>query len=73
LYQIEQFEEKIGTPWPQVLDAYLSAWQLQPDRAQPLYRIGLHYQIRREYFLAHLLFSRAMLTLSGDRPPVCGI
>jgi glycosyltransferase involved in cell wall biosynthesis len=59
-YQLAQLKEKMGVAWPEVLQAYLSAWQYQPDRAGPLYRIGMHYQSKREYAAAHLFFSRAM-------------
>jgi len=60
LYQITQLRERMGAPWPEVLDGYLSAWQYMPDRAGPLYRVGMHYQQRGEHHAAHLFFTRAM-------------
>ena len=69
LYQIPQLEERLERPWPGVLAGYLAAWQMHPDRAGPLFRIGLHYQREREFHLAHMFFSRAMAIRRprGDR------
>ncbi|HEX7090575.1 MAG TPA: glycosyltransferase [Longimicrobiales bacterium] len=60
LYQVAEIKARRGDPWPEVLDAYLTAYQAKPDRAEPLYRIGVHYQKRREYALSHLYFRQAM-------------
>src|SRR5258706_2540200 len=60
LYQVAQIRERMEHPWPEVLDSYLTAWQYQPDRAGPLYRIAMHYQAKQEYHLSYLFFSRAM-------------
>jgi glycosyltransferase involved in cell wall biosynthesis len=60
LYQAALLEERIGREWPEVLAAHLAAFQFQSDRAEPLYRIGLHYQGLREYHVAHLFLARAM-------------
>lgn len=60
LYQIAQIEERMENDWAEVMESYLAAWQYQPDRAGPLYRIGMHYQARGEYHIAHLFFSRAV-------------
>jgi glycosyltransferase involved in cell wall biosynthesis len=60
LYQIAQIEERMENDWAEVMESYLAAWQYQPDRAGPLYRIGMHYQARGEYHLAHLFFDRAL-------------
>jgi glycosyltransferase involved in cell wall biosynthesis len=49
-----------GKPWPEVLAGMLAAFQFQPDRAEPLYQIGLHYQGLREYHAAHLFLARGM-------------
>jgi glycosyltransferase involved in cell wall biosynthesis len=59
LYQIAQIRELMNAPWPEVLESYLAAHQFRPDRAEPLYRISMHYQARREYNVAHLFLSRA--------------
>ena len=60
LYQIAEIKNRIKAPWPEVLDAYLKAYQAKPDRAGPLYRIGYHYQAQKEFALAHLFFRQAM-------------
>lgn len=60
LYQTAQIRERMGASWPEVLDGYLTAWQYLPDRAGPLYRIGMYYQRKGEHHTAHLFFSRAM-------------
>jgi glycosyltransferase involved in cell wall biosynthesis len=59
LYQIAVLRERLGHAWPEVMQDYLTAYQCRPDRAGPLYRVGLHYQSRREYHLAHVYLSAA--------------
>ena len=39
LYQIALVKEALEHPWPEVLEAYLEAFELVPDRAEPLFRI----------------------------------
>jgi glycosyltransferase involved in cell wall biosynthesis len=60
LYQVAQIQERMQAPWPETLESYLAAHQFLPDRAGPLYRIGMHYTARREYQTAHLFLSRAV-------------
>jgi glycosyltransferase involved in cell wall biosynthesis len=60
LYQIARIMERQSSPWPDVLTAYLAAFQFQPDRAEPLYAIGMHYQAERAFHTAHLFLARAM-------------
>ena len=60
LYQIALVKEALEHPWPEVLEAYLEAFELVPDRAEPLFRIGLHYQHRGQHALAHTFLARAM-------------
>jgi glycosyltransferase involved in cell wall biosynthesis len=60
LYQIAMLRERLGHPWPEVMQDFLAAHQLAPDRAGPLYRIGMHYQALRQYALSHVFFSQAM-------------
>jgi len=59
LYQIAQIRERQEAPWGEVMADYLAAWQYAPDRVGPLFRIGMHYQTRREFHTAHLFFARA--------------
>jgi glycosyltransferase involved in cell wall biosynthesis len=60
LYQIGQIKQLMGAAWPEVLESYLAAWQFQPDRAGPLFRIAMRYQAEKLYDLSHLFLSRAM-------------
>ena len=45
---------QLGEPWPQVQDAYLSAWEFRPTRAEPLYAIASAYRAAHRYRLGHL-------------------
>ena len=60
LYQIAQIKQLLGAAWPEVMESYLAAWQFQPDRAGPLFRIAIYYQSQQLYHLSHLFLSRAM-------------
>jgi tetratricopeptide (TPR) repeat protein len=59
LDQAALLEERMGKPWPEVLAAQLAAFEFQPDRAEPLYQIGLDDQGTCEYRAAHLFLARA--------------
>jgi glycosyltransferase involved in cell wall biosynthesis len=59
LYQIAVLEHRADKPWPGVLEAYQRAYQYDPNRAEPLFRIGLAYQARREFHTAMLFLERA--------------
>jgi glycosyltransferase involved in cell wall biosynthesis len=60
LYQIAILRERLEHPWAEVMQDYLAAHQFAPDRAGPLYRVGLHYQALRQYALSHVFFSQAI-------------
>ena len=60
LYQVAILHEQMQKPWPEIMQAYLAAYEYKPDRAGPLYRIGMHFQAKGEYRTAHLFFARAM-------------
>ncbi|WP_160113308.1 glycosyltransferase [Aequorivita antarctica] len=60
MYQIAQLKKQLARPWPEVLDAYLKAHQFKPDRAGPLYQIGIYYQARRDFHNAFLFLRQAM-------------
>ena len=44
----------------EVLEAYLEAHRAKPDRAGPLYKVGVHYQALQHYTLAYIFFAQAM-------------
>ena len=56
-YGLAQAMEGRGDPWLDVLQAYLDAHAFAPHRAEPLYRIALHYNTRGEHALC-LVFAR---------------
>ncbi|KAJ3061476.1 hypothetical protein HK102_009102 [Quaeritorhiza haematococci] len=60
LFQIAVLKERRGDAWPEVLAAYLTAFERSPDRAEPLYKIGMHYQAAREFHTARMFFRRAL-------------
>ncbi|MGI4757726.1 MAG: glycosyltransferase [Janthinobacterium lividum] len=60
LYQIARLREMQELDWPIVLSAYLDAFSYRPDRAEPLFRIGIHYQGRQEYAAAYLFLAQAV-------------
>ena len=49
----------LGEPWPEVLDAYLKAWEFRPTRAEPLYAIARSYRLDERYQLGYLFAERA--------------
>jgi glycosyltransferase involved in cell wall biosynthesis len=59
LYQAAMMKERLQKSWAEVMEAYLAAYDYLPDRAEPLCRIGMHYQAQKKYPSAHLFFSRA--------------
>lgn len=67
LYQIACLHECMNYTWGVVMEDYLTAFQFSPNRAEPLFRIGLHYQRTGESHLARLFFSRATQLPSPSR------
>jgi FkbM family methyltransferase len=60
LYEVAQLKQRLEHPWPQVMEAYLAAWQYDGSRAGPLYRIAAHFQRKGEYNTSHVFLSRAV-------------
>jgi glycosyltransferase involved in cell wall biosynthesis len=50
---------KLDTPWPQVQDAFLRAWESRPTRAEPLYAIAGKYRAEKRYRLGYLFARHA--------------
>ncbi len=50
---------RLDAPWPDVLDAYLKAWDFRPIRAEPLYAIAFQYRLKKRYRLGYLFAERA--------------
>jgi tetratricopeptide (TPR) repeat protein len=59
MFRVAQSMEELGTPWHEVQEAYLSAWEFRPTRAEPLYCIGKHYFNEKRYRLGYLFAERA--------------
>jgi tetratricopeptide (TPR) repeat protein len=59
MFRIAESMEKLGTPWHQVQDAYLLAWEFRPARAEPLYCIARHHFNENRYRLAYLFGEHA--------------
>jgi len=60
LYQIARLQQQIDVDWVTVCQAYLTAFSYRPHRVEPLYRIGLFHQHRKEYATAMVFFSSAI-------------
>lgn len=58
LYQAADLKQRLERDWPEVLAAYLSAFQRHPRRIEPLFRVAMHYQRTREFHTAHLFLKR---------------
>lgn len=50
--------EELQAPFEEVRDAYLTAWSMDPARAEPLYALACSYSIRGEHALTEL-YARA--------------
>jgi tetratricopeptide (TPR) repeat protein len=59
ILRIAQSMEKLDTPWLDVQDVYLRAWEFRPTRAEPFYGIARHYTAAQRYRLGHLFAERA--------------
>ena len=53
MFQIAESMGKLGTPWPEVQDAYLKAWEFRQTRAEPLYAIARKYLEDKRYGLGY--------------------
>ncbi|MGV1005058.1 MAG: glycosyltransferase [Candidatus Nanopelagicales bacterium] len=51
--------DRLGEPWPDVMDAYLQAWEYRPIRADALLAIAVHYRTAGQYELGYLFAARA--------------
>lgn len=60
LYQVASLRELMGHRWGAVLDDYLAAYEFDPGRAEPLYRVGARYAYEGADRTARLFLSTAM-------------
>lgn len=54
LLSVAQGMESTSEPWPDVRDAYLKAWEVRPDRLEPLHAIALRYRLENRFQLGYL-------------------
>ena len=59
-YQIALLKELLGRPWAEVLEEYMQAYELDPLRAEPFYKIGAHYQGLSQWASAIHFYEAAM-------------
>ena len=59
MLRIAQSMDKLDTPWLDVQDAYMRAWEFRPTRAEPFYGIARHYTVAKRYRVGHLFAERA--------------
>jgi hypothetical protein len=59
MLRIAESMDKLGTPWLDVQDAYMRAWEFRPTRAEPFYDIARHYSVAKRYGLGYLFAERA--------------
>jgi glycosyltransferase involved in cell wall biosynthesis len=60
LLQIADLKQQLQREWPEVLAAYLEAYQFRPQRAEPLYRIALQYRLQGAFHLSQLFLQKAV-------------
>jgi hypothetical protein len=60
LYRIARCANALEEPWGLVQQLYLDAHSHSPHRAEPLYRIALHWWDKRNYSLMYLFASRGI-------------
>lgn len=58
-YRSALFMEELKYPWEEVLARFLRAFELQPNRAEPIYRIALHYRLEERHVLAYIFAKKA--------------
>jgi hypothetical protein len=59
MFRVAESMENRGTPWHEVQDAYLLAWEFRPTRAEPLYCVARHHFSEKRYRLAYLFGEQA--------------
>lgn len=68
LYQVAWLGQCLGEPRSVVLDGYLHAYDVRPERAEPLVALAAYLRGRREWNLAYLFAgTAARIPPSGDR------
>jgi tetratricopeptide (TPR) repeat protein len=59
MFRVAEAMARGGSPWPDVQDAFLRAWEIRPIRVEPLHAISTRYRTDQQYHLAYLFAERA--------------
>lgn len=59
MFRLAESLKHMKAPWPEVQEAYLSAWEYRPTRAEALHAIAFHYRAAAMYPLGYLFAQRA--------------
>lgn len=59
-YQRAEMKKALSHPWPEVMQAYMTAWDARPHRLEPLFAIVQHYREAGEYVQGYHLSSFAL-------------
>ncbi len=59
VYQVAALSEELGAAAAEVCEKYLTAYQLRPQRAEPLHELARFHRLRGEYALAHVYARQA--------------
>jgi hypothetical protein len=59
MWRVAESMAQLDTPWPDVQDAYLQAWEFRPTRAEALHSIAHRYRVDGCYRLGYLFAQRA--------------
>lgn len=60
LLEVAKLSERLGLPAAKVTERYLTAYQLRPQRAEPLVELSRFHRVRKDFALAHLFALRAI-------------
>jgi glycosyltransferase involved in cell wall biosynthesis len=60
MFQLAEMKRSLHHPWPEVLSAYLAAFDARPVRLEPIYAIVKHYRETGQYFQGYLYSSIVM-------------
>ncbi|MGQ0467613.1 MAG: glycosyltransferase [Sporichthyaceae bacterium] len=66
LLQIAVLSEKLGLDEPEIVQAYLAAFQARPTRSEPLVALAKYYRDGRRFVLAHLVAAQACRIAKPD-------
>jgi hypothetical protein len=59
MLRVAESMRQLDTPFPDVQDAYLRAWEFRPARAEALWSIAKHCRAKKRYLLGYLFAKRA--------------